>query len=286
MLEMKPYVDIEGSGQQATVIQGVGTTDTTGTIAVVKGASSSELRDLQVRSMGSASLPSSIGIVVIDAVDASIRDVTVNASGGVGNWGIRNSGSPTHIVGVTVNTQAGDHFGYGIGNKFPLATPTIERTVINVTGASGSHYGISSVYCAPKEVRDVKINVTGGLHAYGYFLDNFTVSVASAQIINTTITVQDADDNYGVFLTNAGLLLDVEHSQIRALGSSSVGIAGGTSHVRVKSSEVSGTMYTVEASLAEIGVSLLDGGVVNAIGSGTCAGVYDEAFTFYASTCP
>lgn len=287
MLEMKPYVDIEGSGQQATIIKGVGNTDETLVTGVVKGASSCELRDLQVQSVGSSALYIAISILVIDA-DTSIRDVTVYTSGGIGNWGIRNSNSSSHIVGVTINTQAGSSFGYGIGNKLTGAHPTIERTVINVTGGStGSLYGISGVYCAPKEVRDVKVSVAGGLHAYGYYIDNFTGSVTSAQITNSTILVKDAAaNNAGVFLFRTGLLLDVEHSQIRAHGESSVGIAGEQAHARVRSSELAGDTATIETWSFEIGSSSLEGGPATAFGTGTCAGVYDEAFTFYASTCP
>jgi hypothetical protein len=275
MLEMKPYVDIEGSGQQATVIQGVGTTDTTATMATVKGASSAELRDLQVRSTGSASEPYSIGVVVIDAVDASIRDVTVYTSGGLGNWGIRNFNSPTHIVGVTVNTQSGSTFGYGIGNKLPLATPIIERTVVNVTGGStGIHYGISSVAGAiPKEVRDVQVEVAGS-YAYGFYVDPEGRSLPGSRITNSTIISSDK----GVFLK--GGALDIEHSQIR--GTNTGVFSNSIGPVRVTSSEVSGTVATVEA-YALIADTLLDGGAAIAA---TCAGVYDESFTFYASTCP
>lgn len=280
MLLMKPYVDIEGSGQEATVIQGVGTAENTSTIAVVKGASSSEIRDLQVRGTGSASQPTTIGIVVIDA-DTSIRDVTVNVSGGTGNWGIRNSNAPAHIIGVTVNTQAGSIFGIGIGNKYALATPTIERTVINVTGTSGLLYGISGVYGVPKEVRDVRVNVAGP-NAIGFFVDNSAFSTAtSTRITNSTITAE----RYGIWVERGSIELDIEQSQIRAIGSSSIGILDDSSlsQVRVKSSEVSGTSAPVSALSALIAGTLLDGGTTTAT---ACAGVYDEAFTFYASTCP
>ena len=43
---IKPYVDIEGSGQQATVIQGQGNGDPGLSTGIVQGASSSELRNL------------------------------------------------------------------------------------------------------------------------------------------------------------------------------------------------------------------------------------------------
>jgi hypothetical protein len=275
MLSMKPYVDIEGSGQQATVIQGVGTTDTSATTAVVKGASSSELRDLQVRSTGSASLPIAIAILAVDA-DTSIRDVTVYSSGGDSNWGIRNVNAPTHIVGVTVNTQGGN-VAYGIGNKLALATPTIERTVINVTGAAHIVYGISCVYCAPKAVRDVQVNVTGGTTNYGLYVELIGTS-ASTRITNSAITAE----TYGVFLSGA-IALDVENSQIRALDTGIFSIYSSGYQVRVKSSEVAGASATILASSAMVGGTLLDGGPAS---GATCAGVYDETFTFYASTCP
>jgi hypothetical protein len=54
MLEMKPYVDIEGSGQEATVIQGNGNDESMMT-ATVEGADFAELRDLQVKSVGNPS---------------------------------------------------------------------------------------------------------------------------------------------------------------------------------------------------------------------------------------
>lgn len=52
---MKPSVDIEGSGQEATVIQGLGNNASLPETGVIEGAASTELRNLQIKSVGSAS---------------------------------------------------------------------------------------------------------------------------------------------------------------------------------------------------------------------------------------
>jgi hypothetical protein len=48
------------------------------------------------------------------------------------------------------------------------------------------------------------------------------------------------------------------------------------------SSTISGEISTISSAFAEVGTTFLNGGPAFA----TCAGVYDETFTFYASTCP
>jgi hypothetical protein len=58
----------------------------------------------------------------------------------------------------------------------------------------------------------------------------------------------------------------------------------------VNNSQVTGSTNTIRndsAFTTRIGASKLDGGAVS-VGGGTvtCAGVYDENYTFYASTCP
>ncbi|HEX3130149.1 MAG TPA: hypothetical protein VH394_22630, partial [Thermoanaerobaculia bacterium] len=207
MLEMKPYVDIEGSGQQATIIKGVGNNDDSLVIGVVRGASSSELRDLQVQSAGSGpSQPISIAVIIYNA-DTSIRDVTISVTG-LSTWGIRNSHAPSSIEGVTINSQASGT-GYGIGNKFIPSTPSIKRTVIHVT-ANNVAYGISSVDgAAPKEIRDVEVDAAGGNLAYGFYLNSFQFGSPSSRITDSTLTSNDI----GVYFS--GDELDVEHSQIR-----------------------------------------------------------------------
>ena len=89
---------------------------------------------------------------------------------------------------------------------------------------------------------------------------------------------------YGIYAGDA-LTTDVLNSKIRAAGtSSSVGIYSPyTNSFSVKGSEIAGATASVDDSSANVAGTMLDGGAANAA---ACAGVYDENFTFYASTCP
>ena len=271
-LQMKAYVDIEGSGQQATVIKGTGDSDPD-TAGVVKGAASSEIRDLQVAADGSAS--ATIGILLPDGADTSIRDVTITAAGSSSNWGIRNlSDTSSSIEGVTITTTGGTS-GYGIGNKFVDTHPTIKRTVITVTGGSSTRHGISATAGADlPELRDVQIDVSGGNVSYGVYLDSFPYGGSNVAITNSSIEAGD----YGVYVNGGDLL--VENSQVRSTEALGTGIEAEAA--LIDNSIIQGDNYTVFAA-AKIGASRLDGGPAS---GATCAGVYDESFTFYASTCP
>jgi len=81
-----------------------------------------------------------------------------------------------------------------------------------------------------------------------------------------------------------GSTVEVEQSQVRAAGSGSYGIYSlGTA--RADHSLIEGVGSTVTASTATLGATRLGGGAVSAT-SATCAGVYDESYIYYASTCP
>ncbi len=90
-LQMKPYVDIEGSGQQSTILRGPG-----GSFGVVNGAAPAELRNLQVLSQGGAS--NSVA-VYLDECATSLRDLTLISRGGP----FENIGLYTYASGTTVS---------------------------------------------------------------------------------------------------------------------------------------------------------------------------------------
>ena len=58
----------------------------------------------------------------------------------------------------------------------------------------------------------------------------------------------------------------------------------------IDNSRITGTSTTIGGNsgyTVRVGASLLNGGSVSfSGGTCTCAGVYDEAYTFYPSTCP
>lgn len=271
--QMKPYVDIEGSGQEATVIKGSGGSEM-GTTGVVVGAASSEIRDLQVKAESTEA--ATIGILLPQGANSTIREMTITASGSSVIYGIRNlSQTSSKIEDVTITTNGGTS-GYGIGNKFENTAPIIKRTVINVTTGPALAYGISATYSTLPEIRDVQVDVSGGNTSYGIYAEP-RLDAVNVHIINSSIRSVD----YGVYANDCDVT--VEHSQIRATDSLGIGIRA--HNVMVDNSIIEGDKHTVYFALtAAIGASRLDGGPV--LVGGTCAGVYDESYTFYASTCP
>lgn len=94
--------------------------------------------------------------------------------------------------------------------------------------------------------------------------------------------VGGANTNIGIWLFSGQLI--VEQSQIRATGNGSVGVRTWGSSV-IERSEIAGESNTIDGGIVFIGAGGLHGGPVSA--SATCAGVDDEAFTFYAGpACP
>src|SRR5215212_4039573 len=88
IVTMQSYVDIEGSGEDATVIKGYGSSDISLTTGVVEGASSAELRNLQVHCDGNAyTYPYGIAIFN-DAASPRIKDVKIVATQNTRSWGI------------------------------------------------------------------------------------------------------------------------------------------------------------------------------------------------------
>ena len=287
MLVMKPWVDIEGSGQQTTVIQGVGNNDGNLVTGVVKGASNAEIRNLQVKSSG-ASFPISIGIVSFEA-DPRVRDVTVVSSGATTNWGLRivNTGGGRSIVDdVTVEVPGGST-AYGIvvrGNAQAIIEDTRIR-VSNSADANGIFIGNGS---APVEIVRVRADVTGSGTSHGIRTVESSGIQFPLKVDDSVLTASGAVASYGI-RGEVPLLGTFVRSTIQATGGStsfgvdsSGGLTGSIDHC-----EVTGETATVNVGFlaVNIGASRLSGGP--AIGADlTCAGVYDETYTFFASTCP
>lgn len=281
MLEMKDYVDIEGSGQEATVIQGSGNDESSMT-ATVEGADFTELRDLQVKSVGTGHNIATA--IALDGDDTTIRNVTVASSGASANWGIRMATTSKPLIENTTINVSGSGFIYGMVTDY-YSAPVVRRTVFNVTdaGTSGSKIGIwtEDAGC-PKELTDVEINVSGGANAYG--IQEASSNIACTLNIRSSSINVSSSTAYGIYAQSA-LTVDILGSKIKASGSTSYGLYSTSTNTpfRVKDSEIAGATATVDVFDSNIAGTMLDGGAASA---NACAGVYDESYTFYASTCP
>jgi len=293
-LQMKSFVDVEGSGQQATILQGNGNSGSNDYLhGVVLGADSMELRNLQIKSNGSASRPSAIA-VYNGLTSPRITNVTVVASGGAANWGIRNAGGSPTIEGTTINVTGGpssfNNYGIVATGYGPISAPILKRSVITVT-TSGSSSNATGIYSdqesLPMEVRDVEVNVSGGAIAIGYHVDGTQGSGSpSGTILQSTFNVHGTVRSYGVYIQSLPTL-EIKGSNLTASGGSSYGVyAEGNTVVRVDHSEIAGGTNSVVGFTAipiAIGATRLGGPTSGGL---RCAGVYDQNLNFYTNTCP
>jgi hypothetical protein len=249
---------------------------------VLYGASSAELRNLQVKSTASAT--DAVAVPVSLSTAARISHVTVTASGPSASslWGIRLVGSTSVINDTTINVSGGNT-GQGITSR-AFAAPKIHNTHITVTGYTGTGYGILVTNSgAVAEMDGLHMEVSGGTTAYGYYQD--ANSSAAAEITSSKLFVTSTSGiARGVYYLGSDIR--ISRSTVRASGGTSYGIDNASfNQTSVDNSEITGATATVrEFGTAMVGGSKLDGGAVS--GSVTCAGVWDESYAFYASTCP
>jgi hypothetical protein len=292
-LVMQPFVDIEGSGENVTWITGQVSGDTSG---VLVGADNSELRNLTVENTGTGAGVSAA--VYIDAgflARPRISNVTVLASGGSSNFGVRNFSST--IMDNISATAVGGNASHGIGNFAVVecsggsctswdTSPLIRHSRVNAYSGS-DNYGVyndnSSAFLS-----DMMVSVSDGAYNYGVYcmdgLHSSAITVDSVNISTTSTTVW----GYGIF-GEEGCSMTVRDSTIEVTGpSGKYGIlnANNGGDVVVMSSHVTASTDCVRndsTSSFTVAGTYIIGPVTGTI---KCAGVYDASYTFHANTCP
>jgi hypothetical protein len=286
-LVMKPYVDIEGSGQGSTIVQGTGNDDGSYLTGIIQAASQAELRNLQVASAG-AGHDASVGIYVPPGANSSVRDVTISAGNATNNWGIRNLSASPSIQNVTINVAASSSYeSHGIGTTSTGARPVIKHTVINLTGSGSYAYGIySDGVTTPQEMRDLEITVSGSnAGSYGIYVESGGTG-QTFLLTSSTVTVSGGSVNYGiVFIGGTFGIFNVKTSLLSATGTTSTAIyAPSTNVLSVNASELSGTSaINASGTIVKVGASRLSGTVVG--GTLLCAGAYNGSFVALNATC-
>jgi hypothetical protein len=251
---MKPYVDIEGAGEDLTRITYTGSAAfNTGTVV---GAYYAELRFLSVSNTGGAAY--AIAIYNHFALP-HLTHVTANASGGITtNYGVYNSGCSPVMTSVTASASGGTT-SIGVYNNF--SSPEMTNMNASASGAT-TNYGVYNFTSSPK-MTNVNASASEGTGSYGVFNGN-----SSPAIQNSLISARYGTNNYGIYnsATESAYTVKINHSQV----------TGSTN-----------TIYNDSHYTTRVGTTLLDGGAALAnSGTLTCAGVYDESYVFYANTCP
>ncbi len=249
---MKPWVDIEGAGEQVTRITFTGSPDfSTGTVV---GVSNAALRALTVENTGGSAYATALYNL---GASPSLVQVSLTASGGTSStYGVFNTfGSPT-MTNVTAMASGASPNNVAIVNEAG-SFPSMNNVAITASGGIAG-YGVRNFGGASPIMNNVTVTSSGSGESYGVRND-----AASSNMNNVTVTSSSSGDSYGVAIVGFGTLT-------------------------INNSVIIGDDHTLFANGPQanirVGASWLNGGPI--YGTVTCAGVYDENYAFFASTCP
>ncbi|MEM7195799.1 MAG: hypothetical protein AAF402_12665 [Pseudomonadota bacterium] len=216
-LQMKPYVDISGSGEGITVIQGaVSDTAIGANSALVVGASSSKLRELTIYSRNGLSAFQG-GIYIEDVARTEVENVSIDVLGTAAfQYGIYAAGlTNLRLINVDVYVTGGQGEQYGIlNNGFTMETGS--HSSVLVTRGVANQYGIASVR-ASSDISETSVEVSGGTtNQYGVFgrVDSKT------NLTDSVVVVNDGADDFGVYMTDSSSSARVSNSEVTASNSS------------------------------------------------------------------
>lgn len=307
-LIMKDYVDVEGSGEQVTTVQGTGgASANTGTIV---GASNAEVRGVTVKSSGGAAAVA----IYTDGATLRLNNVTAIASGASSqNFAIvYKNASVAEVTNSSADASGGaDARAFYALSSLPFLS-LFRATASAATTTTGVYNDSSN-----SVMTNVDAAATGGSDARAIFNAGSSLPIISGG----SATAANATRNYGLYNNAGGSTFSTTHVNVYVFGgseaygvynnSSSSGslsglrilsffagqnygiyntAASGLYLVDVDNSVITASTGTIRNDAeftTRIGASKLDGGDVSGGGNVICAGVHDESYAFTAGpTCP
>lgn len=293
-LVMRPYVDVEGSGIDATTIRGNGDASEYNN-ATILGADNAELRLLTVQAIGPTSTSSVIAMANYDGASPRVYRVKFVAQAQT-VWGMRNVNAAPLIeeceVSVTGTATGSDAYGLVFrGFSPPSRRSSIQRSKVAVSGATGNYGVFMADSLSLTSIQDSRFDVTGGSTTQGLY----AFPVAGWWSGNEALTIRDTEVNsaggseasYGIRFATSGIYLSILNSKIFGhLSPTTYGVVqGGT--VIAQWSHIVGFNQTIQAAgSASIQSTYLQGGPATASVWLGCMGVWDENGVFYTNSCP
>ncbi|HWR98745.1 MAG TPA: hypothetical protein VN317_10030, partial [Candidatus Methanoperedens sp.] len=196
---MRPYVDIEGSGEGMTLITGQNSNSSCD-IGVVRGASNAEIRFLTIENVIDGEC--SVGFYTPPGAAPSLLQVTIQASGASGSkYAVFNAfGSVPSLFRVKAVASGGEG-ATGIQSNSIAATLT--EVTATASGGSQTNFGIINYYNGVITMRRVEATATGvGGGGMSIGVWNYLVSVTMSEVTATASGSSQA--NIGVLNELAG----------------------------------------------------------------------------------
>jgi len=278
-LQMKSYVDVEGSGTGATIVTAAGSASvTTGTVV---GANNAELRSLTVRNTGGAGTVATG--VFCNGTSPNLRNVAIvvtndSSDYAFGFYGIGYGGS---LTDVSVRHTDTPYSVWGV-QFISASNATASRLSVQITDTSNQAVG---VYVQNSQLTMEGSNVTVGGGNIGADADGVINAGSYVTISNTVISLPPsaAGNKNAVDNSNGTTAL---LTAVTAGGSNTAGVNNETGAAGlvtidhcVLDSVVNNGAYSVYAGASRIGFASKPGG-----GTFTCTGNYD--FNYNPLSCP
>jgi len=241
---MQPYIDIEGSGQNVTVITGtVSNGSWPPSNGVVNGASTAEIRFLTVKNTALGNFGAAI---LNSSASPAITNVTATASGATISYGFFNTGSSSPTMTHVTATASGGTESYGVLNT--SSSPTM--THVTATASGGTYnIGVDNDSSSPM-MTNVTATGSGGTSSYGVS----NTGSSSPTMTNVMAAGKDGDLNYGVYNSSSSPTM----THVTAIAS------GGTdSNYGVHNSNSSSPTMTHVTAIASGGTDSSNYGVYN-----------------------
>jgi hypothetical protein len=277
---MQPYIDIEGSGENTTVITGNLDSATAG---IVNGANNAEIRFLTVKNIGGGA--NSVGIYN-SSVSPKITNITVIVSGAtVNSFGVNNSSSSPAMTNVTVTASGGGTGNYGIYN-YPNSSPVITNASVTASGSAGSNFGITNHTSSTAVITNTTVTVSGGTNNYGIFCGTSSPAIIS----NVSVIGSGGGTSMALRIVDSSPVITHIYASSSGGTTANYGVhTGGGGTVYIHHSVIVGntnTIYNASSTAVRVGASQLNGGPVSpGAGSITCVGAYNGSFAALNSSC-
>jgi|GEM_PF-6069879 len=205
---MRSYIDIEGSGENVTIIQGTVDGSAAGVINATSTSVSGpvELRSLTVQNAGGSSHHYAIAVYCNQAYEwIKLTNLGLVAYGGLLNHGVYNYYSSPKMTNVSIEAWAGAT-AYGIYNTYN-SYPTLNNVSVMASGGATNSYG---VYNSQSGLTTMNSSIDsntgmGGGPAYGVYNTGSSASRIHTSSVNGTTNS---------LYNNSGCTFDVAHSRI------------------------------------------------------------------------
>ncbi len=208
-LTMQQYIDIEGSGELATIITSAVGTESLPPTATVAGASNAEIRFLAIRNTGS----NLYGAGMVNSNSSPrMKHVSIAASGaGTINYGVYNGNSSSPVMNDISVTATGGGSSTAVHNE--SSSPIMNSVTASATGAALSNTAVACISSSP-EISNSTFSASGGFGANGVYLDTSSLTVSNVTVKATAGGIPATA--HGIYITalSGQFIVSIDRSSI------------------------------------------------------------------------